>query len=207
MYASSLPTTGKITQNILPDELSRHMERAPRNIVTSSSPAVSDAEKAAADNAMQLSMISMIFVDRLELKLGVLTMYDEHNRPQIYKDARGIIGGRSKDGIQESTLANWNWASPAPTGSKNRHAAGLDSVDIAYFDGKGCDIFIASRGVTNDLQVSFENFHSLRNTVKASDGGKPKVLVADSAMCVDMINELIASRYGGNVCFLLHSTC
>lgn len=202
-YVESVPARGKIGSDIVPGALMLHMQRIGRGTINENyPPARRDELNAAEIGARRPVSWLPASVTRIVLKWGVLRVKTQSRPSLIYKD---LMGRSTESG--KIALSNWNWESPAPAGPKDRHAGGLDAVDIAHFGAAPCDIFVVGSGVKSAIQVSFENFHAIRQQVKTSDGGRPIVLVADSLLCVGILNELLAAGYTKNLCFLIHSTC
>lgn len=202
-YVELVPTTGKIVNNIVPGVLMLHMQRIKEGAINENYPParLDELDSAGIKAKMPVSWFSAS-ITRIAMKWGVLWVSIQNKPSLLYKDVMGRSTGSDK-----IALSNWNWESPTSVGPKDRHAGGLDAVDIAHFANAPCDIFVVSRGVKSAIQISFENFHAIRGQVKASDGGKPIVLVADSLLCVGILNELFAAEYTKNLCFLVHSTC
>ena len=163
--------------------------------MTSSHPPATKYEQEAA--ARQQRPIVSVPVGSIELKWGVTTVHTPEGA-LIFKDLQGQRFGAK--GMY--ALASWDWANPRPeSGVVNRHGYGLDPVDWKSFS-QDCKLFVISRGVTSDILVRFEQVHRVRDAF-----GGSMVLVLDSALAVDVINQLLASNFDEGLCFLIHSTC
>ena len=162
--------------------------------MTSSHPPVSKQEHDAAQQQKPASILPVSFID---IKWGVITVHDLDSTI-IFKDLQGQQ--RNTKGMY--ALASWDWAHPKPeNGIVNRHEHGLDPVDWKSFR-SDCKVFVISRGVTNNINVRYEQLHRMRDALDDRI-----VLALDSAFAVDVINQLIINEFDEGLCFLLHSTC
>ena len=149
------------------------------------------------EGAQKQSASGHLPINLLELKWGVLAVHTPGDVVR-FKD----LIGRQSGSRGVFALSKWDWANPKPeNGVVNRHAGGLDPVDWSSFDST-CKLVVLSRGVTTDLRVRYEQVHAIRGALN-----NPIVLVLNSSLAVDVINQLLISHFDEGLCFLLHSTC
>lgn len=193
-YLATLPQSGVINENVIPKVLTVFMKEHEGTLVTATYPPVTNQEVEAALNQKLEVTIPVSF---LELKWNVITIHTS-GKTMIFRDLKG----QHQTAKSTFLLAPWDWTTPRPeNGVFNRHAGGLDPVDWKPFD-DSCRLFVISRGVTSALLVRYEQLHAMRAAFN-----NPIVLVLDSTLAVNVINQLIASQSDEGLCFLIHSTC
>jgi hypothetical protein len=193
-YVSTLPQSGVIKDNVIPNVLSVFMKGGTRTTsVTRTYPPVTMQEHAATQHKHR----GIYSMSSLKLKWGVVTANISAGQIRLKDNIGQQSGPRGT-----FALSMWDWTNPKPTsGVVNRHAGGLDPVDWSSFD-NSCKLVILSRGVTSGLLVRYEQMHAIRATLD-----NPIVLVLNSSLAVDVINQLLFSQSDDGLCFLIHSTC